>query len=175
MNADRIPFPEVSRQAAIAFIAIIAALRALMPSCGAPPAWAARPTKRICLPSAPFGLLFPLLALQRRFKRGKSKSALPPTSDVDLYGEIVVDLKCSGSHARAVRHRIFLWSNSSCTADCVPSSVRITPAYQWSESGYHRVEWPTSPRWYPRSLHDQDSPRWLFCLAGPPLPGGAHC
>jgi hypothetical protein len=35
----------------------------------------------------------PQLALQQRFKRGKSKSALPPTSDVDLYGEIVVDLK----------------------------------------------------------------------------------
>jgi hypothetical protein len=26
--------------------------------------------------------------------KGKSKSALPPTSDVDLYGEILVDLKC---------------------------------------------------------------------------------
>jgi hypothetical protein len=36
--------------------AIIAAERALMPSCGAPPAWLARPKKRICLTSAPFEL-----------------------------------------------------------------------------------------------------------------------
>ena len=45
---------KVSRCHAIAFIASIAALSALMPSCGRPPACAARPRKRICLTSAPF-------------------------------------------------------------------------------------------------------------------------
>jgi len=36
--------------------ASIAADSALMPSCGAPPAWLARPKKRICLTTAPFEL-----------------------------------------------------------------------------------------------------------------------
>ena len=45
---------KVSRWAAIAFIAIIAAFSALIPSCGRLPACAARPMKRICLTSAPF-------------------------------------------------------------------------------------------------------------------------
>jgi hypothetical protein len=65
-------------------------------------------------------LIFTICARKRRacrepgfLKRGKSKSALPPTSDVDLYGEIVVDLKCSGSQNSAVRHRIFLWSTAA--------------------------------------------------------------
>ena len=45
---------KVSRWQWIALRAICAADSALMPSCGAPPAWLARPRKRICLTSAPF-------------------------------------------------------------------------------------------------------------------------
>ena len=44
----------VSRWAWIALNASIAAESALIPCCGAPPAWLARPMKRICLTRAPF-------------------------------------------------------------------------------------------------------------------------
>ena len=48
----------------------------------------------------------PELALQRRFERGKAKSALPPISDLDLNGRIDVDPERTNTQDRALCPRV---------------------------------------------------------------------
>src|SRR5437868_12199073 len=80
----------------------------------------------------------PLVALQRRFKRGKANRVCPPLQTSTSYDEIAVDLNASDSQDNAsLCQRIFVLPQQQLYCRQIIVQRPITPAY-------HRVRSPAT-------------------------------